>query len=384
MSSFVSQRGQGLAGCVAALLLIWATPSLACVGKACLQIWSTADGGGALTIEWHFDDPAIHAVGGFCAGGQCLFSTIDPGFITSSDPPSPGFFALADGTEVSVEIVADAPEAALKIEGAVLAAAGDSTTLGTAPTLHEHPSWQLKLSDGVVGDYTMSFKLTTTSALYAESETYVVTLSNRPTPTPLAETPTATPTTTPTATALRCIGDCNGDGQVTIDEVLHAVNMSLGTIGGADVCLASFDANGDGVVAINELISAVNDALDGCPSAPTPTPTIAARLANIQVDIFTPRCAIPTCHDSQYASGNLVLDAQHAYGQLVGIAPDVDAAAAAGMLRVDPGHPENSFLISKLEGPPLGQGSRMPLTGDPLTADQVQLIADWIAAGAQP
>jgi hypothetical protein len=230
----------------------------------------------------------------------------------------------------------------------------------------------------------MSFKLTTTSALYAESQTYVVTLSNRPTPTPQGDTPTVTPTATPSATPVRCGGDCNGDGQVTIDELLRAVDMSLGGTSGGDACLAAIDSDGDGAVAINEIIAAVDHALVGCPSAPTATPTIAASLADIQVDIFTPRCAIPTCHDSQYASGNLVLDAEHAYSDLVGVPPDVDAAAAAGMKRVDPGHPENSFLLTKLQGPPLGQGSRMPLTGDPLSADQIKLISDWIAAGAKP
>jgi hypothetical protein len=48
-------------------------------------------------------------------------------------------------------------------------------------------------------------------------------------------------------------------------------------------------------------------------------------------------------------------------------------------LRVDPGHPENSFLLVKLEGPPPDQGSRMPLTGAPLTDAEIQRIRDWIA-----
>ena len=52
------------------------------------------------------------------------------------------------------------------------------------------------------------------------------------------------------------------------------------------------------------------------------------------------------------------------------------------MLRVDPGHPDNSFLLTKLTGPPLGQGSRMPLTGDLLSDAEVALIRAWILAGA--
>jgi len=66
----------------------------------------------------------------------------------------------------------------------------------------------------------------------------------------------------------------------------------------------------------------------------------------------------------------------------VGVPPTVDTARAAGFLRVDPGKPENSFLIVKLDGPPPGEGSRMPLTGALLTDAEVQLISDWIAQGA--
>ncbi|MEO8602790.1 MAG: hypothetical protein ABI629_09455, partial [bacterium] len=351
----------------------------ACVGTACMQIWSTADGGGALTIQWHFDDPVIHAPGGFCASGQCSFSTIDPGLITSTDPPPAGYFALADGTAVRIEIVADAPEAKLKIGNDILDVAGESTLLGTAPTLHEHPSWQLKLSQGVLGDYAMSFRLTTDSALYADSEVFAVRISNQPTPTPEGPTPSATPTATATPAPQACVGDCDGDGRVSIAELLSAVRIPLGDP--PDTCPAA-DADGDGTVGINELIAAVNNALNGCPSAPTPTATRPATFAEIQQSIFSPRCSIPTCHDSEFASGDLVLEADHAYDQLVGVAPAIDAASQAGMLRVDAGHPENSFLLSKLQGPPLGQGSRMPLTGDPLTADEIQLIREWIAAGA--
>jgi len=364
----------------AALWLAAAGVAQACVGSACMQIWSTADGGGALTIQWDFADH-IHAVGCFCAGGQCSCATIDPGFITSTDPPPPGFFGLADGTNVSVEIVANDPEAKLKISNAVLDAPGESTSLGTVPTLHEHPSWQLKLAQGVIGDYSLSFKLTTDSPLYDDSALFVVALSNRPTPTPVAATPSATPTATATPLAPRCPGDCNEDGSVTIDELLHAVRLTLDP-DDPTIC-RGFDVNGDGTITIAELIMAVNSALDGCPNAPTPTATRPATLAEIQRTIFSSSCAISNCHNSTFASGTLVLDAEHAYDQLVGVPPAIDAAAQAGMLRVDPGHPENSFLLSKLEGPSVGQGSRMPLAGLPLTPGEIQLVRDWIAAGAQ-
>jgi hypothetical protein len=55
-------------------------------------------------------------------------------------------------------------------------------------------------------------------------------------------------------------GDCNGDGVVTIDELILGVNIALGNLPLTD-CPA-FDTNRDGMVSIDELIAAVNAALN--------------------------------------------------------------------------------------------------------------------------
>ena len=60
-----------------------------------------------------------------------------------------------------------------------------------------------------------------------------------------------------------CAGDCNGDGLVTVDELVRAVNIALGSAA-LDVCRAS-DVDADGSVGIDELVRAVNAALQGCP-----------------------------------------------------------------------------------------------------------------------
>jgi hypothetical protein len=127
---------------------------------------------------------------------------------------------------------------------------------------------------------------------------------------------------------------------------------------------------------------------------PTPTPTATATatmgegvsLAQIQDEIFTPRCAVVTCHDSTSQSGALVLEEGFSFDQLVGVEPATPAARDAGFLRVDPGDPDNSFLVIKLELPEatLELGSPMPLIGARLTAAEIQLIRDWIAQGAPP
>jgi hypothetical protein len=59
-----------------------------------------------------------------------------------------------------------------------------------------------------------------------------------------------------------CTGDCSGDGNVKVDELVKGVNIALGTTA-LDQC-ASLDASGNGIVTVDELIKAVNNALTGC------------------------------------------------------------------------------------------------------------------------
>jgi cysteine-rich repeat protein len=77
----------------------------------------------------------------------------------------------------------------------------------------------------------------------------------------VTSTPVATSTDTPAA--VPCTGDCDGSGDVTINELITGVSIALGTLP-FDRCRA-FDASGNGGVEINELIIAVNNALTGCP-----------------------------------------------------------------------------------------------------------------------
>ena len=73
--------------------------------------------------------------------------------------------------------------------------------------------------------------------------------------------------------AAQCCGDCAGDGNVTIDDLIRAVNNALnGCAPGAPCC---GDCAGDGSVTIDDLIRAVNNALNGCSTEATPTSTTA-------------------------------------------------------------------------------------------------------------
>lgn len=76
----------------------------------------------------------------------------------------------------------------------------------------------------------------------------------------------------PLAHAQACVGDCNEDRSVTVDEVLVGVNIALG-IRDLSEC-GAFDSDGSGGVTVDELIAALNVALTGCSDGePTPTPT---------------------------------------------------------------------------------------------------------------
>lgn len=59
-----------------------------------------------------------------------------------------------------------------------------------------------------------------------------------------------------------CLGDCNQDGVVTVDEILLLLQIALGTAQ-LHVCPAA-DGSGDGLITVDEIVGAVDVALDGC------------------------------------------------------------------------------------------------------------------------
>ncbi len=118
--------------------------------------------------------------------------------------------------------------------------------------------------------------------------------------------------------------------------------------------------------------------------SPTPTPQ-PITFAQLQAELFAPRCATQFCHSRQARTGGLVLEGEEAFANLVGAEASNSAARAAGMLRVVPYAPGNSFLITKLVGPPgSAYGARMPLTGAPLNAEEIDRVRAWILTGAVP
>src|SRR5262249_21073171 len=66
--------------------------------------------------------------------------------------------------------------------------------------------------------------------------------------------------------SLGCVGDCNRDASVTIDELVRAVRIALvnASLDGCD----AIDNDRNGMVAISELVLAVTKAADGCGVGP--------------------------------------------------------------------------------------------------------------------
>jgi hypothetical protein len=97
--------------------------------------------------------------------------------------------------------------------------------------------------------------------------------------------------------------------------------------------------------------------------------------------VFTQSCALQSCHSPFARQGGLVLSSEEvSHASLVGRPSTHVEAQAAGLLRVKPGDPENSFLIRKMNGQ--GPGDPMPQSGGSLPDPVVDMISQWIARGA--
>ena len=90
-------------------------------------------------------------------------------------------------------------------------------------------------------------------------------------------------------------------------------------------------------------------------------------------------CAGHNCHGAPGGQAELMLteDAGHNYSALVG-----HRATSEPFLQVQPGVPDSSYLVIKLEGRQV-VGFSMPLGYAPLDSIDLGNIRNWIAAGAR-
>jgi hypothetical protein len=131
-------------------------------------------------------------------------------------------------------------------------------------------------------------------------------------------------------------------------------------------CVAGCAGNGDGLDQNGMPITAGSGG----------TGPITPDLQSIEDNVFTPICS--KCHIGASAPEGLQLDAAHAYNALVGV-PSVEEPS---FLRVDPGNPDESYMVLKIEGAPGIEGGRMPLGEMGLPQATIDAIRQWITNGA--
>lgn len=111
-------------------------------------------------------------------------------------------------------------------------------------------------------------------------------------------------------------------------------------------------------------------------------------------NILNTNCSTSGCHDG---TSSIIWDlsggSAATYNQLIGVTPNNIAAASIGDKLVDPGYPYRSFLLRKIAhglgsfastdlALNTGEGSPMPFNQPALSPTEVELIRQWILAGA--
>lgn len=109
------------------------------------------------------------------------------------------------------------------------------------------------------------------------------------------------------------------------------------------------------------------------------TPASTATLDAIQANVFTPNCATAGCHSGGTPPQGLNLEDGNAFANLV----NVNSMEVPALLRVNPGDPDNSYIVQKLEGT-AAVGVQMPPTGVPLDQALIDDVRQWITDGANP
>jgi hypothetical protein len=114
------------------------------------------------------------------------------------------------------------------------------------------------------------------------------------------------------------------------------------------------------------------------------TASITVEFASDIQPVFTGNCALSGCHAG--ANPNppekpMSLEMGNAYDNIV----NVSAGQLPSMDRVEPGQPDDSYLVHKIQGTQGtvgGSGVQMPATGGPLPDATIDMIRQWVTEGA--
>ncbi len=101
-----------------------------------------------------------------------------------------------------------------------------------------------------------------------------------------------------------------------------------------------------------------------------------ATLAQVRA-VFAVSCTFSGCHSGVAPAAGLSLEGDFA-ARIVGVA----SGQRPGFKLVDPGNPNESYLLIKVRGDDEIVSQQMP-PGAPLSPEQVAIIRAWIASGAK-
>jgi hypothetical protein len=112
------------------------------------------------------------------------------------------------------------------------------------------------------------------------------------------------------ARAQTCPGDCNGDGIVSVDEMIIAANVALGMLS-VRAC-PSVDRNGDGVVGVDEAVIAVDSGVSGCGQSHAAGARSADPPEQIELGVVTGSAGAQVAVDATlHTMGNVVAGVQN-------------------------------------------------------------------------
>lgn len=149
---------------------------------------------------------------------------------------------------------------------------------------------------------------------------------------------------------------------------------------------APYSIQWDTTTVANGAVTLTAEALDARGNATTSNGVVVTvtnvapvTLTQVQNAVFTPTCSVSGCHDGGGGAlpRSMDLRAGNSHSSIV----DVPAVQAA-LDRVEPGNPDASYLIDKLEGNQAAGTQRMPPGGPFLDQATIDMIRQWITDGA--
>ncbi|MBI3186879.1 MAG: Ig-like domain-containing protein [Gammaproteobacteria bacterium] len=180
-----------------------------------------------------------------------------------------------------------------------------------------------------------------------------------------------TPASLNLSTANPALLTINLTGIASTDDSYQLKLVGTGSAPLLDLNANALDGDGNGSAGGDYLLAFVVQA------PPSGGGGLQATWRSIQDNVFTPICIV--CHSGASAPEGLRLDEANSYAMLVG----VTSQQVPTLLRVSPGNANNSYLIQKLEGAAGITGSQMPRGGTPLPQTTIDIIRQWINAGAE-